>query len=104
MFHDDCSLSRSTGSAPQYVIALAVATKVSVDVTTRSPGSTPTTFSAQMQRRRAATQRHRMRGTCVLSDVGFKASTSGPTGATQPESKARSRYSRSRCPTSGGDK
>ena len=51
----------NTGVAPQYRIALAVATNVSVEVTTRSPGFDTQHLQCQVDSRRAAAQRNGMR-------------------------------------------
>ena len=57
MFHDADSLSMKTGSAPQYVTALAVAANVKVDTNTRSPVPTPTDNSARWSDGRTPTPR-----------------------------------------------
>ena len=47
MFQLAASQSMNTGRAPQYVIALALAEKVSDEHTTSSPSSTPTSIRAR---------------------------------------------------------
>ena len=95
------SMSTNTGTAPQYRIALAVATYEWLTVTTSSPGPTPTARSARWS---AVVQLDTAQA-CAVPTAGAnsssKAATSGPC-VTQPDRIARRAASASRLVRAAG--
>ena len=102
MFQLSGVLSMRTGRAPTYRIALRVAEKVRLETRTRSPSPTP---SRSMARWSAAVPLDRATPWDRLetdANSASNASTSGPSGAIQPPSKARLMAAWSAKPVSGG--
>jgi hypothetical protein len=102
-FHDS-SQSTKTGSAPTYRMAFAVATKVIVGHSTRSPGPTPCRSSARWSAAVPDESATAWPAPTYAASSVSKASTCGPSGAIQFESNASRSIARSSGPTSGGDR
>ena len=104
MFQVSRSESMKTGVAPRYVTTFAVAAKVKVDTRTSSPGRRPASDSARC-RAAVPLERAAAWGTPTVSQNSrSNASTWGPSGAIQFESKASSSNSRSAGPMCGGER
>ena len=97
------SESTKTGVAPQYVIAFVVAAKVIDEVTTAEPGRTPMESRARCRAPVPDDSATAWPRSVYAARSASKPSTSGPSGATQPERIARTRASSSAWPTSGED-
>ena len=89
------STSTKTGVAPQYRMALAVATKEWLTVTTSSPGSTPNASSARCSAVVQLDTAQAWAAPTAAANSCSKAATSGPC-VTQPERIARRAASASR--------
>src|SRR5699024_11050608 len=99
----DSSASTKTGSAPVYTIALVVAANVRDEVKTKSPGLTPKVKSPRCNAAVPEDSATACLRPQYSASSASKASTSGPSGAIQPDRMARTRACSSSSVTSGED-